>query len=402
MADEKKEIKEEIIEEAPTDEVEEVVEETTEEPVDEEIKETPTDEELKKKKKKKIIIIVSIVIALLLITGVVVLLLIKDKKDNKTEEKKTDQITITFDTNGGNKIEPLKVDKNGRVNYPIPERENHLFTGWYNVEEKVLRTTTFDKDVTLTAHWEELKSDTKTMVVTYDTQGNGHIDSETIICGSPIDIPAYFEIPDYEDYYLTLEKWVDEKGNEVVRGSILPCKDVTIKAIWSKEEKTNNIKCPDGYWPSDDKRCYQTAKPILKCINNTTESYNTCLDYNDTVEGERVCTSWAYIHKEDGSITNFPGEGEYFDGNCGYYVLKGYTQDMCVKKYDEGPVWANGKCYATVEEQGYETKCPEGYSYNFTKDTCIRDHQEYASCPEGYEKKELGSLTCIRYTDPIE
>ncbi len=371
-----------------------------EETVEEVPTETTPEADLKKKKKKKIIIIVSIIVAILLIAAITIFLLTRNKKDNKQETKVVNQITITFDSNGGNKIEPLKVAKNGRINYPIPEREKYLFLGWYNVEEKVLRTTTFDSDVTLTAHWEELKETTKTMVINFETDNIIKIDSQTILCGTPIDIPEYIEPQTIGDYNYNIEKWTDENGKEVPNNSILPCKDITLTAVWNKYPIQEEKKCPTGFYISSE-RCVKTTAPITDCQNGTTESDHSCFDYNDKDEGERVCDSWAYVHKEDGSITNYTGLGEYFDGKCGYYILKDYTEDMCVKKYDEGPVWANGKCYATVVED-YTIKCPKGYGYFYADKMCYKEYLEYVSCPSGFElENKNGYKSCYQYTDPI-
>ena len=391
-------IEEEVIEESP----EEPVEETTETPEEAEpTEETPVDEiALKKKKKKKIIIIVSIVIAVLLIIGLVVFLLTRNKKEDK-KETAVDQITITFDSNGGNKIEPLKVDKNGRVNYPIPERENHLFIGWYNVEEKVLRTTTFDKDVTLTAHWEELKSDTKTMVISYDTKGKEKLDSETIVCGTPIDLPYFYG----DGYYL--RGWIDNDGKEIVRGTILPCQDITLHANLEDTPIYGSIKCPNGYYPAYDGeqegKCYKTTSTYADCKNGTVNRDHSCYDLNDTVKYEKKCDDWAYVRKEDGSLTNFTGEGEFInDELCGYYVWEGYTEETCKSKYEGSPIWSNGKCYGAVEEYQFRAICPEGYTYFNDIDKCAKEHDEYLTCPNGYELNKGGWHSCVLYVDPIE
>ena len=387
--------------------IEEDINEKKEEdtPIEEEInktKEEQVDEvTLKKKKKKKIIIIISIIVALLLIAGISIFLLTKNKKDNKNEEIKKDQITITFDTNGGNKIEPLKVEKNARVNYPIPEKENHLFLGWYNVEEKVLRTTTFDSDITLTAHWEELNSDTKTMTISYDTGKYDKLNDETVICGLPLDLPDIRG----DGYYLT--KWVDDNETEVIRGSIMPCKDITLHGKFEEYAQYKEIKCPDGYYvrynDEYEGKCVKSTSTIADCKNGTVSKYGNCYDYNDTIKNEKKCGNWTLIRKEDGSLVTYTNEGELFDDKyCGFYVWEGYTEETCKSKYEDEPVWANGKCYSVVEEVSYSINCPENYNYDMTNHTCIRVHEEYLKCPEGYIMDPDGYHSCISVTDPIE
>ena len=412
MDDEEKELVEEI--EEPSTEIDE---ETTEE-VEETVENTPADEELlKKKKKKKIIIIVSIIIALLLIAGITIFLLTRNKKDNKPEEKQTDQITITFDSNGGNEIKAIKVKKNEKVNFPIPERENYLFLGWYNVEEKVLRTSTFDKDVTLTAHWEELNANTKTMTITFDTDGGTPIDSQTIVCGAPLDIPTWVQ---KDDHYFN--RWIDDNGNEITRNIIVPCQDLNLHAEFTKIDYSNNIKCPEGYTLNDYKKCVSHVAPIkIDCKDNQKVSNGICYDTTDYNYGTKVCDGGYRIYKPDGSYTSSSDKGELFDNvYCGYYVWEGYTKDTCITKYDdESPTWANNKCYSLVTKNAYSIDCDEGYYYffnvaakrDFNIDSvdgiCIKAHIENTTCPEGYilDKDNLYAYqgkVCIKEIDPIE
>ena len=73
--------------------------------------------------------------------------------------------TITFDTNGGNEIEPITQETDSALSLPVPEKEGFVFIGWFT--EKV--PTSFDsqftletmpgKNITLYAGWasEEIK-----------------------------------------------------------------------------------------------------------------------------------------------------------------------------------------------------------------------------------------------------
>ena len=67
--------------------------------------------------------------------------------------------TVTFDTNGGNTIAPMEVDKNKRVTKPAdPTRGTDEFLGWYTDNNTFLTPWNFDlnivtKDTTLYANW---------------------------------------------------------------------------------------------------------------------------------------------------------------------------------------------------------------------------------------------------------
>ncbi len=71
----------------------------------------------------------------------------------------TTQYTVTFETNGGNKIKSVKVNKNGTLSKPTePTKDGYTFDGWYSDKEC---KTSYDfganvtKPITLYAKWVE-------------------------------------------------------------------------------------------------------------------------------------------------------------------------------------------------------------------------------------------------------
>ncbi len=63
--------------------------------------------------------------------------------------------TVKFDSNGGEKIEAVKVEENTQVTEPAPSRDGYIFDGWYLGEDKFDFTTPITKDITLKAKWTE-------------------------------------------------------------------------------------------------------------------------------------------------------------------------------------------------------------------------------------------------------
>ena len=74
-------------------------------------------------------------------------------------DKQGRQFTITFDTQGGSKIEPIKIKAGATITLPNnPTKEGYVFEGWYLSDafvEKFVATKTITGDITLYAKWIE-------------------------------------------------------------------------------------------------------------------------------------------------------------------------------------------------------------------------------------------------------
>lgn len=76
-------------------------------------------------------------------------------KYKKIEEEK-EVITIKFDTQGGSKIEDLKIEKGSIIKMPKePAKSGYKFIGWYFDNKEFDFTKSIDKDITLIAKWEK-------------------------------------------------------------------------------------------------------------------------------------------------------------------------------------------------------------------------------------------------------
>lgn len=74
-------------------------------------------------------------------------------------DKQGRQFTITFDTQGGSKIEPIKIKAGATITLPNnPTKEGYIFDGWYLSDalvEEFNITKTITGDITLYAKWIE-------------------------------------------------------------------------------------------------------------------------------------------------------------------------------------------------------------------------------------------------------
>lgn len=130
-----------------------------------------------------------------------------------------EQLTVTFNTMGGNNIPPVEVDEKSRITLPPePIREGYTFLGWYMqyyyLDE--YNNDTINVNTTLYAKWEGLTH--RIHVVTNNSDGD--VDNLFYKTGDEIlDFPVY-ENPGFsvEGYYsnveLTDEFNVEEMPND--------------------------------------------------------------------------------------------------------------------------------------------------------------------------------------------
>ncbi len=174
--------------------------------------------------KKKFMIIGAITVVI--ITAIVAAILLSTEKGGK--------ITISFDADGGKPISSLKIKKGESISLPNTEKEEFTFDGWFEGDQKVTDSTTFDKDVTLKAKWRKKKAETFT--VTFDSDGGSSVDRIKVECGKELSLPTN---PIKEGY--TFISWIDKNGTPILDKALLSCDDITLKANWNKVETKKDI-----------------------------------------------------------------------------------------------------------------------------------------------------------------
>ena len=77
------------------------------------------------------------------------------KNDEQTEEETADiYYTVSFNTSGGDEIEPRLVKSGTSLNEPeTPCRDGYIFDGWYNGTSEWSFTSAVKENMTLTARW---------------------------------------------------------------------------------------------------------------------------------------------------------------------------------------------------------------------------------------------------------
>ena len=129
------------------------------------------------------------------------------------------QYTITFDTNGGTTIAPIKQEYNTDVVAPNnPEKEGYTFKGW----DKEIPAKMPAEDMTITASWEANE-----YTITFDTKGGNEIAPIKQAYNTDVIAP---DDPVKEGY--TFKGWDKEIPAK------MPAEDMTITASWEPKQYT--------------------------------------------------------------------------------------------------------------------------------------------------------------------
>ena len=120
--------------------------------------------------KKQIGITIILIISICLILGLFILLKGCSKKIEQTTTTtsttattvdtpslgNTQKITITFDSNGGSKIDPITINAGDEIELPEPTKKKNIFSHWEAEDgEMFVGTSIFNKNTKLKAKWEK-------------------------------------------------------------------------------------------------------------------------------------------------------------------------------------------------------------------------------------------------------
>ena len=128
----------------------------------------------------------------------------------KWEEVKDNELTVTFNSNGGSSVATQTVKKDEKVSKPAnPKRNGYTFNGWYLNNKKYDFNTSVTENITLTASWTKnnttgSSSNTNTnqnqnqntpkpvtkYTVSFDSKGGSSVSSQTIVAGGTATKPA--------------------------------------------------------------------------------------------------------------------------------------------------------------------------------------------------------------------
>ena len=142
------------------------------------------------------------------------------------------RFTVTFDTGGGNYIDPLMVNTGSWVDRPAdPVKEGYHFDNWYTAATGgwvVSWPITVNANITVYARWTEAETPITRFTVTFDTGGGSAITPLTVDAGSTVNQPAD---PTKEGY--RFDNWYTATtGGWVVSWPLTVSENTTVYARW--------------------------------------------------------------------------------------------------------------------------------------------------------------------------
>ncbi len=370
---------------------------------------------------KKIGLFICIILVVCIGIGITIFLLNKEedtKEDTSTtmttKEVVKEYVTLTFDTDGGDALDPMEVVKGDKVELPTATKKGFVLAGWYVEDTLIEKEAIFKENTTLKAKWEKAPKEVKQMKISFDSKGGSKVNDITVECDKALKLPKN---PTKEGY--TFVSWADKKGKTILNGAKLTCEDLTLYATWEKGttsttttttttkktsvEPSKTYKCPDGYELVDKTKCIdkkdverycpegfvESKKDSSLCYTYRGEATKKCLAYKgyetgsyfDNTHGNYGCAYGSrdsYPTQEtcsnSGNVYNSAAPGNH----CWQYIVTGSSQveNTCSGIYvyrtasDFGTT-ANSGCYELKQKESGCKNYP-GYSYNPTLNKCVK------------------------------
>ena len=145
---------------------------------------------------------------------------------------RTNQYTITFDTDGGTEVAPITADYGANVTAPMaPTKEGHTFIGWL----PSLPSTMPAGDLTVKAQWA-----VNQYTITFKSNGGSYVDSITGDYGAAIAAPA---APERKGY--TFAGWVPTLPDT------MPAQNMAVTAQWTANTYVVTLDADGGSVEND-------------------------------------------------------------------------------------------------------------------------------------------------------
>lgn len=251
-------------------------------------------------------------------------------------ESKAETMTVTFNTDGGNKIKDMTIECDEKLKLPTPKKEGYKFINWMdkNGNEVTSKSKLTCKDLSLKAKWEKEEETKKEEIKKEEVKE-------------------------------------DEKKEETKKEET---KEET-KAEEKKEEVKKEYTCPSDYTLNGDK-CTKEVDAETRCGEGKTEQNGKCVTITSDARKElqKTCSNGGVLG----------GDYCYFDEID--------VQEACDKELNS----ENGKCYNNKENANQS--CSNGYVNitnpgNGVDGGCFPVSEKEKYCSDGFT---LNNNKCVK------
>lgn len=143
------------------------------------------------------------------------------------EDETVKRYEVTFDSDGGSKVDKQRVIENEKATEPkTPTRDGYKFLGWYNGDKKYDFKTKVTKDITLKASWEKVIQYT----VTFNKDNGSAVETKLVNSGEKVPKPTN---PIKDGY--TFSMWL--LNNSEFNFDTPITKDITLTAMYTALKK---------------------------------------------------------------------------------------------------------------------------------------------------------------------
>lgn len=391
-----------------------------------------TEVKTEKKKSNKGLLITLIVICSLFLAGLISCLVMLFVKPVFIYDIGKKTITITFDSDGGSKVEKIKFKQGAGTTLPTPTKEGYEFKGWFIIKSKgnpsaweetdngigteltSYWTKMLSGDVTLKAKWSKLEEDEMMMAINFDGKG-GLVAGESSISVKCKDNSYTVEnLPKATKEGYNFMAWTDKNGTPILDGALLTCVEkLDLYATYEKKEepkveptkpveKEKKYTCPEGFELKDNNKCVSYKTPEYYC--------ETGKESNGT--SSKVCYTWA---SEPTNKTCKNG-GTYIardhaDDLCGYDEVTRLTGNVSGCTNEVGGQMYNNHCYKRVEvatSSNVNYSCPGTSAYrtsaelgNTANSGCYNLSQRTYGCKNAGEGYSINHTVgkCVKTID---
>lgn len=198
---------------------------------------------------------------------------LKDIENTFKEEKIL--LTVKFNTNGGNNINSIEIEKGAKVNQPTtPTKNGYKFVEWQLNNKKFDFNSTIEENITLTAKWEKINNNNNqnnTANNKQDNNPNNNIsNNENNV--PPVEEITYFDIP-----------W------DIIN-------DGTYKSFAKEHGITINLvadikyQCTGHFSPPENPKGYKKGDVVI-AYGHMAKNYDVCLENIYLCNNEKGCYS---------------------------------------------------------------------------------------------------------------